>query len=195
MRNRTLPQNARCEISDEPTIQDIAKSWGLTANDWRTDLPEVTFGDEPMTAPSSDPEEEKFLEPAEIIAALRKIGRNIPAAELHSCLCILELQTALDLVNGSQDNKHVTWRLRGMPMPAPNAAESGERLELLLLEAFNLATALPTLCEGHKGYDPAVLGQVEASLERLSALPQTLKEAAPGAPTKSNKAEEKTLNH
>lgn len=195
MKKSTLPQHTRREINDDSTIEDIANAWGLTANDWRADLPEVTFGDETTSAPSSDQEEESFLQPAEIIDALQKVGQAIPAATLHSRMCILELQTALNLANGLEDKNRVTWRLRGMPMRVPNAAENAERVELLLLEAFNLATALPTLCEGYKDYDTVLMNHVEASLERLNALPQTLKEAAPCAQTKTDKAQENTLNH
>lgn len=177
----------------------IAGACGMKAMDPVLDLSEIIFGDEQevATREAAVHREDEFLQPEEIIGELQKIGPKVALASIWTRSCIAELQAALRLVRGTEDTERVKWRIKGAPVFPPTAAEKAERLELLLGEAFSLVTSMTTVCKGKKGYDTnvaAVLGRVEASLERFSDSPETFKEAALAVPAQKKTAQSQSFN-
>jgi len=197
MKDKTQLKMTRPRINDDSTIEQIAAALGLKASDWRTDLPEITFDDE-ETSPLnqlSELQEDKLLTPAEIIDELQRLGQTVPVAHRATQLCVKELQVALRLVSGSKDVGRGGWRVKGLPAHVSTPAENAERIAMLLGQAFTIVTSLPSLCVGEKGYDVALLGRVEASLELLSDSPETFKDAVLSEPAKTKTAEDQTINH
>lgn len=197
MKEKTPQNMTRPLINNDYTIKEIAAALGLKASDLRTDLPEVTFDDEetsPFNQPD-EPQEDKLLNPTEIIDELQRLGHTVPAAHHATQVCVNELQVALRLVSGREEASRGGWRVKGLPAHIPTPAENAERIAMLLGKAYTIVTSLTSTCEGEKCYDVAVLGRVEASLERLSDSPETFKDAVLSEPTKTKTAEDGTINH
>jgi len=197
MNEKTPHKIRRPVINDDSTIKEIAAALGLKAGDWRTDLPEVTFDDEETFQPDAHAQsrQEQWLTPAQIIAELQRLGQTVPAARHATEACVDELQVALRLVGGRDDAERGGWRVKGLPAFVATPAENAERIAMLLGQAFIIATSLPSLCEGEKGCNVAVLGRVEASLERLSDSPETFKDVVLNDPSKTKSAHEKAIGH
>jgi len=182
-----------------PAAARIAAACGLKATDLVVDLSDINFGDETESATSKaiGQEDDKLLQPEEIIRELQSIGPKVALAKAWTRSCIAELQSALRLVRDTEETERIRWRIKGAPVFLPTAAEKAERLELLLADAFSGVTSMMTVCAKAKGYDAEIaarLARIKASLERFGDSPELFKEAALALPAERKPTRARSFN-